>query len=65
MEESSAAWLLGYNFGYSMLEFGRTSMNHRRDGARGVGGDARERGAAAAAAAVAASFRCDSGTQVP
>jgi hypothetical protein len=40
-----AAWLLVYNFGYSMLEFGRTSMNHRRDGARGVGGGARSRGA--------------------
>jgi len=60
-----AAWLLVYNFGYSMWVLRRTSINNRRDGARGVGGGARSRGAAAAAAAVAASFRCDSGTQVP
>jgi hypothetical protein len=56
-----AAWLLRYNFGQSMLVLRRTCIPNRRDGARGVGGGARER----AAAAVAASFRCDSGTQVP
>ena len=59
-----AAWLLGYNFGQSMLVLRRTCTPNRRDGARGLGGGARER-AEAAAAAVAASFRCDSGTQVP
>ena len=32
-----AAWLLGYNFGHSMLGFGRTCTPNRRDGARGVG----------------------------
>jgi hypothetical protein len=33
-----AAWLLGYNFGHSMLGFGRTCTPNRRDGARGGGG---------------------------
>jgi hypothetical protein len=40
-----AAWLLGYNFGQLMLVLRRTSINNRRDGARGVGGGARSRGA--------------------